>query len=227
MTEAERHLAKARESLASARSDAGARRYNSAANRGYYAAFQAAVAALIDADIRPANDDWGHRFVMSQFSGKLIRRRKLLPAMLRSTLQELFDRRLTADYSAENVSAGDARGAVKRASRLVGAVSAAAGPGSVREAEPVYGSEKVKTDRAVKARAKRLIEEVQQIILQKYPDREFEVVEFGPRDYRLIVRGGRGDLEGIHRVLDGRTTDILVDHDIWIVILAESKRQAA
>ena len=227
MTEAERYLAKASESLASARADARARRYNSAANRAYYAAFQAAVAALIRAGVRPANDDWDHRFVMSQFSGRLIKRRKLLPSALRSTLQELFDRRVTADYSAENVSAGDARGAVKRASRLVGAVSAAAGPGSVREAEPVYGSEKMKTDRAVKARAKRLIEEVQQIILQKYPDREFEVVEFGPRDYRLIVRGGTGDLEGIHEALDGRMSDILVDHDIWIVILAESKRQAA
>ena len=85
----------------------------------------------------------------------------------------------------------------------------------------------MKTDRAVKARARGLIEEVKQIILQKYPDREFEVVEFRPKDYRLIVRGGRGDLEGIHKVLDGRTTDILVDHDIWIVILAESKREAA
>ena len=227
MTEAERYLAKASESLASARADTRARRYNSAANRAYYAAFQAAVSALIQARIRPANEDWSHRFVMSQFSGRLIRRRKLLPSALRSTLQELFDRRVAADYSAENVSAGDARGAVKRAARLVGAVSSAAGPGSGREAEPVYGSEKVMTDNAAKARARGLIEEVQQIILQEYPDREFEVVEFGPRDYRLICRGGTGDLEGIHEALDGRTSDILVDDDIWIVILAESKRQAA
>ena len=227
MTEAERYLAKAKESLASARADNGARRYNSAVNRAYYAAFQTAVAALIDAGIRPANDDWGHRFVMSEFSGKLIRRRKLMPRELRSTLGELFDRRVMADYSAENVSAGDAGGAVKRAGQLLGAVSATAGTGSVREAEPAYGSEEVKTDRAVKARARGLIEEVKQIILQKYPDREFEVVEFGPRDYRLICRGGTGDLEGIHEALDGRTSDILVDDDIWIVILAESKRQAA
>ena len=69
-----------------------------------------------------------------------------------------------------------------------------------------------------KARAWGLIEDVKETILQKYPDREFEVVEFGPKDYRLIVRGGRGELEGIHKALDGRTTDILVDHDIWIVI---------
>ncbi len=227
MTEAERHLAKAKESLASARADNRARRHNSAANRAYYAAFQAAVAALIDADIRPANDDWGHRFVMSEFSAKLIRTHKVMPRALRSTLGELFDRRVTADYSAENVSAGDAGGAVKRAGRLVAAVSATTGTGSIREAEPAYGSEEMKTDRAVKGRARELIEEVKQIILQKYPDREFEVVEFRPKDYRLIVRGGRGDLEGIHKVLDGRTTDILVDHDIWIVILAQRKRQAA
>ena len=225
MTEAEQYLAKAKESLASARADNRARRYNSAANRAYYAAFQAAVAALINAGIRPADDDWGHRFVMSQFSGKLIRRRKLLPGTLRSTLSELFDRRVTADYSAENVSVGDAGGALKRASRLVGAVSAKTGTGSAREAEAVYGSEEVKTDGAAKARG--LIEDVKETILQKYPDREFEVVEFGPKDYRLIVRGGRGELEGIHKTLDGRTTDILVDHDIWIVILAESKRKAA
>lgn len=227
MTEAERYLAKASESLASARADTRARRYNSAANRAYYAAFQAAVSALIQARIRPANEDWSHRFVMSQFSGKLIRRRKLLSAALRPTLGELFDRRVTADYSAENVSAGDAKRAVKRADRLVGAILAAARTGSVRETEPVYGSERVKTDRAIKAKAKELIEEVKQTILQAYPDREFKIVEFGPKDYRLIVRGGRGDLEGIHKALDGRTTDILVDHDIWIVILAERKRQAA
>ena len=227
MTEAERYLAKASESLASARADARARRYNSAANRAYYAAFQAAVAALIDAGVRPANDDWSHRFVMGQFSGKLIRRRKLLPSALRSTLGALFDRRVTADYSAEDVSARDAGDSVKRADRLVVAVSAAAGRRSVREAEPVYGSERVKTDRAIKAKAKELIEEVKQTILRAYPDREFKVVEFGPKDYRLIVRGGKGDLFGIHKALDGLTTDILVDHDIWIVILAERKRQAA
>ena len=85
----------------------------------------------------------------------------------------------------------------------------------------------MKSDGAAKARARGLIEDVKETILQKYPDREFEVVEFGPKDYRLIVRGGRGELEGIHKALDGRTTDILVDHDIWIVILAESKREAA
>ncbi len=224
MTEAERYLAKAREILASARSDARARRYNSAANRAYYAAFQAAVAALIHAGIRPGHDDWRHRFVMSEFSGRLVRRRKLLPMALRSTLGELFDRRATADYSAENVSARDARDGVKRSGRLVEAVS---GSRSVGEAETAYGSVNVKVDSAGKAKARELIEEVKQTILRAFPDREFKVVEFGPKDYRLIVRGGTGDLVDIHEALDGRTSDILVDHDIWIVLLTESTREAA
>ncbi len=226
MTEAERYLAKASESLASARADARARRYNSAANRAYYAAFQAAVSALIQARIRPANEDWSHRFVMSQFSGRLIRRRKLLPATFRSTLQELFDRRVMADYSSENVSARHARAAEVRAARLVEKVASAAWPGSVREVRSAYGSKRMRSDKAVKAKAKELIGEVQQIILQRYPDCEFRVIEFGPKDYRLIVRGS-ADLEDIHEALDGRTSDILVDHDIWIVILAEGKRAAA
>ena len=226
MTEAERYLAKARESLASARADVRARRYNSAANRGYYAAFQAAVTALILAGIRPENDDWSHRFVMSQFSGKLIRRRKLQPARLRGTLDELFNHRVRADYSPDNVSSQDAKRAVKRTGQFVETVSAS-GETPVRETRAAYGSKRAMSARATRAKAKKLIEEVQQRILRKYPDCEFAVIERTPKDYRLIVRGGTGELEDIHDVLYGRTSDILVDHDIWIVILAEGKREAA
>ena len=46
-------LIKARESLAGARSEYEQSRYNNVANRAYYACFQAAVAALNDAGIRP------------------------------------------------------------------------------------------------------------------------------------------------------------------------------
>ena len=227
MTEAERYLAKANDSLASARADVRGRRYNSAANRAYYAAFQAAVAALIQARIRPANQDWSHRFVMSQFSGRLIRRRKLLSSALHPSLGELFNHRVRADYSSENVSGRHARSAVDRAGKVVAEVSASSRQGAIRESRPGYGSENMKTDRAVRAKARELIDEVQQMIRQKYPDCEFEVIERSPKDYRLIVRGDRADLEEIHRALDGRTTDILVDHDVWIVILAEGKREAA
>ena len=66
MTEVERYLRKARESLASAAADVRAKRHNSAANRSYYAAFQAAVAALIHAGIQRPAATWQHRFVTSQ-----------------------------------------------------------------------------------------------------------------------------------------------------------------
>ncbi|MEO8457072.1 MAG: HEPN domain-containing protein [Chloroflexota bacterium] len=76
-TEHERYLRKARESLASAQADVRARRSNSAANRAYYAAFQAAVAALIQHDIRPTGN-WEHEFVANRFSGKLVWRMNII-----------------------------------------------------------------------------------------------------------------------------------------------------
>ncbi len=51
--EARTFLEKALESLSSAESDLVGRRYNSGANRCYYACFQAAISALLRADIAP------------------------------------------------------------------------------------------------------------------------------------------------------------------------------
>ncbi len=47
------YLAKAEESLAGAEREFAAGAYNNCANRAYYACFQAAIAALDLADIRP------------------------------------------------------------------------------------------------------------------------------------------------------------------------------
>lgn len=83
---------KAEESLAGAVSEFEFGRYNNVANRAYYACFQAAVAALALAGIRPqgGRDVWGHSFVQSQFAGQLISRRKRFPAELRNVLSEMF-----------------------------------------------------------------------------------------------------------------------------------------
>lgn len=54
-------------------------RYDNAVNRCYYASFQAAIAALLRANIRPSGRDWGHDFVQAQFAGQLITRRKRYP----------------------------------------------------------------------------------------------------------------------------------------------------
>jgi len=227
LTDAQRYLAKARESLASARADVRARRYNSAANRAYYAAFQAAVAALINAGIRPANDDWGHRFVMSQFSGKLVRRRKLLPGAFRRTLNNLFDRRVKADYRTVATSRRTADDSAKQAVSLVERVAKIGGSRGIAETNAEDEGRTMPTARETRKKARGFIDEIKGRLIEAFPDCEFRLIERSPKDYRLIVQGSFRDDVDVQDVLDGRTADILVDHDIWIVILAESKRQAA
>src|SRR5581483_12220233 len=92
-------LDKARESLDGAESEFGNRRYNNCANRCYYACFQAAIAALEDAGMRPTarSRQWGHDVVQAQFAGQLIDRRKLYPPGLRATLERAYKLRVTAD----------------------------------------------------------------------------------------------------------------------------------
>jgi len=104
--EARTYLTKAVESLTSAEIDFAAARYNSCANRAYYACFQAAVAALLVAGIRPASPrgEWSHEFVQSQFNGLLIIRRKVYPAALRRVLRDTMAVRDKADYTPASVS---------------------------------------------------------------------------------------------------------------------------
>jgi len=113
------YLTKARESLASAEADLQARRFNSAANRAYYSAFQAAVAALIEHGVGPRGASWDHKFVISEFSGKLVRRRKVVSAKFRGVLDSLLTARLFADYRADSIGRGTARRSVSEARRLV------------------------------------------------------------------------------------------------------------
>ena len=81
-------------------------RYNNVANRAYYACFQAAVAALIKAGIRPTGGKggWGHAFVQAQFVGLLINRRKVSPANLRDALGQASALREQGDYRRTHVS---------------------------------------------------------------------------------------------------------------------------
>jgi uncharacterized protein (UPF0332 family) len=120
-------LRKARENLEDARAALAAGRHNACASRIYYAAFQAAVAALWDAGIRPTTDTEGtlsQRMVQAQWSGRLIYRRKLYPPELRGTLKELMELRLRGDYSPTDVPARQARRAVGAGEQLVRHVEA-------------------------------------------------------------------------------------------------------
>src|SRR5438128_6165078 len=102
MSESQDYLAKAQESLAGAESELAHRRFNSYARGAYYACFQAAIAALLDAGSSPPAPAgrWGHDFVQARFVSQLIQQRKHYPATLRRTLVELMVIRHKADYQA-------------------------------------------------------------------------------------------------------------------------------
>ena len=114
-------LAKAQESLMTAESEFVNARYNSCANRCYYAAFQAAIAALLQAGMRPREPQgaWGHAFVQAQFAGELVNRRKRYPADFRDTLVSLHALRRTADYEAAPVNPTRVSRALRQAREMV------------------------------------------------------------------------------------------------------------
>jgi len=124
--EAAAYLVKAHQNLAVADLALQAGHYDASCSRAYYAAFQAAVAALWAEGIRPPRESdrsLSHKAVQSEWSGRLVYRRKLYAAELRSNLQWLYHRRLEADYNTEPVTERAARGAALRARQLVSAVA--------------------------------------------------------------------------------------------------------
>lgn len=116
------YLVKAAESLTGAESEYVNRRYQNCANRAYYACYQAGVAALLHAGMRPSGSRWGHDTVQAQFVGELINRRKRYPSELRDTFERLYLLRQTADYAASLVSEIQAARAIRRARAFVTAV---------------------------------------------------------------------------------------------------------
>jgi uncharacterized protein (UPF0332 family) len=115
-------LEKARESLAGAESEFANGRYNNCANRVYYACFQAAIAALMEAGIRPRGEEWSHSFVPAQFDGQLIYRRKVFATELRSILERNYVLRQKADYEDDVVTQTEASRALRRCHTFVQAV---------------------------------------------------------------------------------------------------------
>jgi uncharacterized protein (UPF0332 family) len=113
---------KARESLRGAESEFDGGRHNNVANRAYFACFQAAVAALLRAGIRPGGGQWSHAFVPSQFDGQLIYRRKLYPTELRNTLERAYALRRKADYDEDTVRRADAERGLRQARTFVRAI---------------------------------------------------------------------------------------------------------
>ncbi len=95
-------LAKAKENLTAARICFENGLYNACANRAYYAALHAAVAALAHKGIR--RDKINHGQVQADFSGELIKRRKVYPAKMKSYLPDMQIVRNKADYSRDDIT---------------------------------------------------------------------------------------------------------------------------
>lgn len=212
-TESERYLRKARESLASAEADVAAGRCNSAANRAYYAAFQAAIAALIHHGASPSAE-WKHDFVGAEFSSKLIRRRKVFGQPYARVLRDLFDLRLVADYREYGVSKRESRIAVRQAGEVFGLIEKWIGVIGVGEPRTEYGSEMKTTTK----QPQEYVEELKAMISSAYPDLRLVVQERSPTDYTIEIYGDESVWEA-HQLISERRTEIVDDHGVWIVVL--------
>lgn len=95
-------LEKARENLAAAKICFDNGHFNACANRAYYSALHAAITALSREGIRRSKID--HARVQADFSGELIKRRKIYPIRFRSYLSDMQYIRDKADYTLSSVS---------------------------------------------------------------------------------------------------------------------------
>ena len=108
---------KARENLFAAEICFENAHYNASANRSYYAALQAAVAALADRGIK--RDKVDHKWVQAEFNGRLIKRQKVYPGKVKSYLTDMQTIRNEADYEIHMVSKKVAWKQFSRAKEIV------------------------------------------------------------------------------------------------------------
>jgi uncharacterized protein (UPF0332 family) len=125
---AEAYLKRAQESLDGAESECASRRFNNCANRAYYAAFQAAISALVREGIRAKRgEQWPHGFVQAEFVGKLINRNRRYPSTLRPILSDLLELRSQADYQTDAVTEIEAQRALRKSRNFITAVKSGGG----------------------------------------------------------------------------------------------------
>jgi uncharacterized protein (UPF0332 family) len=94
--------------------------YNAVANRAYYAAFQAAIAALAKEGLKKKGHP--HDWVQAQFASMLIRQRKLYSSSMRSYLSDMILIRDDADYSDVMISKSRAQSQLQKATEIIWAI---------------------------------------------------------------------------------------------------------
>ncbi|MCP4351028.1 MAG: HEPN domain-containing protein [Desulfobacterales bacterium] len=90
---------------------------DASANRAYYAAFQAAAAALAARGV--TREKLGHDWIQGDFSGKLIKRQKIYPGKLKSYLTDMQAVRDQADYKVANVSKKEASQQLRKSKEMI------------------------------------------------------------------------------------------------------------
>ncbi len=117
------YLAKADQCLAGAALAVARGQYNNAANRAYYAAYQAAIAALRAAGVGPPSPRyWAHDFVLREYCRTLACEGGAYPVQSGTTLKALLDERLKADYEVEMIGQPSGERALALARQFVAAV---------------------------------------------------------------------------------------------------------
>ena len=117
---------KAQSNLEAAERDYAHRAFDPCVSRAYFAAFQAAIAALLAlTDYRRRGQYWDHGEVAAEFTRRLIRQRKVFASDLAGILDDVKTRRHQADYSTLVMSDKIARRVLDRAKRLVARVEVA------------------------------------------------------------------------------------------------------
>jgi uncharacterized protein (UPF0332 family) len=108
---------KALENLADAEDAFEKGRFNASANRAYYAAFQAAIAVLVNAGI--TTQRISHEWVQSTFNRELIYRKKVFPSEFKQILLKMQESRNIADYSEVNISQKESKRQLQNAKRFI------------------------------------------------------------------------------------------------------------
>lgn len=116
-------LNKANENLAAAQLCFDNGHFNACANRLYYAMYQAGIAAMVKHGLLKPDAQVGHDWLQSNFSGQLIKHRKVFPAKFRSYLSEAYLLRVVADYETRFVGKDNVSRTLKKAKEFVNAIN--------------------------------------------------------------------------------------------------------
>jgi uncharacterized protein (UPF0332 family) len=115
------YLSKARDSLRTAQSASEQGAFDSCASRAFFAVLQAEIAAPLKlTELR--REEWRHERVQAELNRRLIQTRKVFPASLRSTHDDLLGKRHTADYTDQHVIARIAEQCLRRATEMLTAI---------------------------------------------------------------------------------------------------------